>query len=123
MRMQSMVPPLGLQNCQTWRKLGWYATDICVKEISRLTDTARKGKFHEEAKSLRLPSHSVKIELLRSFSIPNLLKLYESATPHLQGLFKAIIGKKITESDEELVQRRQRNPDMVKFESSCIYLV
>ncbi|KAJ7809925.1 hypothetical protein B0H13DRAFT_1527812, partial [Mycena leptocephala] len=94
---------------------GWImskATDICVKETSRLTDTARKGKFYEEAKSLRLPSNSVKVELLRSFSIPNLLKLYDSATPHLQGLLKAIIGGKTTESDEELVQRRQRNPDM-----------
>ncbi|KAJ7914138.1 hypothetical protein B0H13DRAFT_2325579 [Mycena leptocephala] len=76
---------------------GWImskATDLCVKEASRLTDTARKGKFNEEAKSLRLPSHSVKIELLRSFSILNLLKLYDSATPHLQGLLKAIIGEK-----------------------------
>jgi hypothetical protein len=46
---------------------GWImskATDICVKETSWLTDTARKGKFYEEAKSLRLPSHSVKVELV-----------------------------------------------------------
>jgi hypothetical protein len=40
---------------------GWImskAIDICVKETTRLTDTARKGKFYEEAKSLRLPSLS-----------------------------------------------------------------
>jgi hypothetical protein len=108
-----------LENVSISRWIMSKATDLCVKEASRLTDTARKGKFNEEAKSLCLPSHSVKIEQLRSFSVPNLLKLYDSTTPHLQGLLKAIIGTKAAESDEELVQRRQRNPDMVKFESFC----
>ncbi|KAJ7850313.1 hypothetical protein B0H14DRAFT_2237597, partial [Mycena olivaceomarginata] len=101
-----------LENVYIARWIMSKATDLCVKEASPLTDAARQGKFNEEAKSLCLPSHSVKIELLRSFSVPNLLKLYESTTPHLQGLLQAIIGKKATESDEELVQRRQRNPDM-----------
>ncbi|KAJ6578557.1 hypothetical protein B0H19DRAFT_1063025 [Mycena capillaripes] len=83
------------------------ATDICVKEVSRLTDTARKGEFYEDAKSLRLPSHSVKIELLCSFSVQKLLRLYDHATPYLQGLLKAIVGNKTADSEEDLVQRRQ----------------
>ncbi|KAJ7908049.1 hypothetical protein B0H13DRAFT_1524907, partial [Mycena leptocephala] len=88
------------------------ATDLCVKEASRLTDTARNGNFFEEAKQLRQPASSVKIQCLRTFSIPALLRIYESATHHLQALLKAIIGKKTTDSEGDLVQRRQRNPDM-----------
>ncbi|KAJ7272029.1 hypothetical protein B0H12DRAFT_1044160, partial [Mycena haematopus] len=35
------------------------AAEICSREVSQLTDTASKGDYWEEAKSLRLSSHSV----------------------------------------------------------------
>ncbi|KAK6977836.1 hypothetical protein R3P38DRAFT_3516053 [Favolaschia claudopus] len=88
------------------------ATDICVKEASRITDTSRRRKFHAEAQSLRLTCKSIKIQHLQSFSVPGLLQLYERTTPHLQSLLQAIIGKKAPDSEEELSQIRVRNPDM-----------
>ncbi|KAJ7675135.1 hypothetical protein B0H17DRAFT_1207875 [Mycena rosella] len=50
---------------------------------------------------------------MQTFSIPDLLLLYERCTPHLQKLFKAVIGKDSppAEADESVV-RCQRNPDM-----------
>ncbi|KAK6991878.1 hypothetical protein R3P38DRAFT_2571701 [Favolaschia claudopus] len=69
------------------------STDLCVKEASRLTDTARKGAFSGDALSLRLPSHSVEIQHLRSFSVSHLLVIYERATPHLQSILRAEADK------------------------------
>ncbi|KAJ7933501.1 hypothetical protein B0H13DRAFT_1856009 [Mycena leptocephala] len=69
------------------------ATDLCVKEASRLTDTARNGNF------LKRPNNFASQPLQSRFNVCALLK--------------AIIGKKTTDSEGDLVQRRQRNPDMI----------
>lgn len=74
---------------------------------------AARGPYLEEAMYLRVPANSVKIELLQSFSIPNLLLLYEHATAHLQKFLKAVIGKDSPLSSDKSMVRSQRNPDMV----------
>ncbi|KAK6964724.1 hypothetical protein R3P38DRAFT_2591652 [Favolaschia claudopus] len=89
------------------------STDLCVKEASRLTDTARKGAFSEDALSLRLASHSVKIQHLRSFSVSHLSMIYERAAPHLQTILRAVIGKQSPDSDS-IPERQQRDPDKVR---------
>jgi hypothetical protein len=43
------------------------ATEICGREVSWLTDNARKGPFHEKAKSLRIPANSMKVQLIKTF--------------------------------------------------------
>ncbi|KAJ7827097.1 hypothetical protein B0H13DRAFT_2374013 [Mycena leptocephala] len=89
------------------------ATAICTREVSQLTDRASKGDHFEDAKSLRIPANSVNIELLKSFSIPGLLQLYERTTSHLQKFLQAVIGKDSPPpSANESVVRSQRNPDM-----------
>ncbi|KAJ7245498.1 hypothetical protein C8J57DRAFT_1438306 [Mycena rebaudengoi] len=65
------------------------ATEICRREVSRLTEDAADGHYYEEAKSLRIPAASVSVNLLQSFSIPKLLLLYENAIPQLQKFLKA----------------------------------
>ncbi|KAJ7854783.1 hypothetical protein B0H13DRAFT_2254728 [Mycena leptocephala] len=89
------------------------ATAICTREVSQLTDRASRGDHFEDAKSLRIPANSVNIELLKSFSIPGLLQLYERTTSHLQKFLQAVIGKDSPPpSANESVVRSQRNPDM-----------
>jgi hypothetical protein len=90
------------------------ATEICGREVSWLTDNARKGPFHEKAKSLRIPANSMKVQLLKTFSIPGLLELYEHTTTHLQKFLKDVIGKEplAPEAGDSGVRVR-RNPDLV----------
>ncbi|KAJ7246764.1 hypothetical protein C8J57DRAFT_1674982 [Mycena rebaudengoi] len=89
------------------------AAAICTWEVRWLTDEASNGHFFEEAKSLRVPANSVKLDLLQSFSIPKLLLLYERTTPHLQKFLKTVIGKDSPPPGaDESVVRCQRNPDM-----------
>ncbi|KAJ7048514.1 hypothetical protein C8F01DRAFT_1190212 [Mycena amicta] len=88
------------------------ATMICARKVSQLTDRASRGQHGEDAKYLRVPARSINIDLLRSFSVPRLLSLYERTTPRLQGFLKAVIGKDTPPSADEDVVWSQRNPDM-----------
>ncbi|KAK6984254.1 hypothetical protein R3P38DRAFT_2806622 [Favolaschia claudopus] len=94
-----------LSNIQKTQEAG----EICAKEATCLTETARKGPFYAEALALRLPSQSVTVEHLKSFSVRGLLQVYEGVTPNLQTLLKAVIQKQNPDSD---LERQQRNPDM-----------
>ncbi|KAJ7769808.1 hypothetical protein B0H16DRAFT_1776625, partial [Mycena metata] len=69
------------------------ATTICTREVSGLTDRASKGDHFEDAKHLRVHANSITVKQLQSFSVPQLLMLYERATPQLQKFLKAVIGK------------------------------
>ncbi|KAK7052375.1 hypothetical protein R3P38DRAFT_3595082 [Favolaschia claudopus] len=100
------------KTCHDPTLTGWIiskAGEICAKEATCLTDTARKGPFYAEALALRLPSQSVTVEHLKSFSVRGLLQVYERVTPNLQTLLKAVIQKQNPDSD---LERQQRNPDM-----------
>ncbi|KAJ7726144.1 hypothetical protein DFH07DRAFT_782810 [Mycena maculata] len=79
------------------------ATLICTKE----------GKYYEEAKFLRVPAHSVNVQILQSFSVPGLLQVYEKTTSHLQKFLKAVIGKDSPPPGaDDSTGRCQHNPDM-----------
>ncbi|KAJ7156078.1 hypothetical protein C8R43DRAFT_1096270 [Mycena crocata] len=89
------------------------AISICGREVSFLTNQASNGKHFDDARSLRLPANAVKVELLQTFSVPDLLVVYERTTVQLQKFLKAVIGKDAPPvgADESMI-RCQRNPDM-----------
>ncbi|KAJ7174157.1 hypothetical protein C8R43DRAFT_1102631 [Mycena crocata] len=89
------------------------AISICGREVSFLTNQASNGKHFDDARSLRLPANAVKVELLQTFSVPDLLVVYEQTTVQLQKFLKAVIGKDAPPvgADESMI-RCQRNPDM-----------
>ncbi|KAK7015297.1 hypothetical protein R3P38DRAFT_3321629 [Favolaschia claudopus] len=96
-----------------------HAGEICAKEATCLTETARKGPFYAEALALRLPSQSVTVEHLKSFSVRRLLQVYEGVTPNLQTLLKAVIQKQNPDSD---LERQQRNPGRTMITSMLLNL-
>jgi hypothetical protein len=114
--LETIVGAKGTRNQTVSDWIIGQATEICRREVSRLTEDAADGHYYEEAKSLRIPAASVSVNLLQSFSIPKLLLLYENATPQLQKFLKAVIGKEPPplEAANSTVHG-SRNPDLVRF--------
>jgi hypothetical protein len=50
------------------------AAAICAQEASFLTDTASQGPYYQ-ALTLCVPAHSLDVQQLRAFSVPDLLAL------------------------------------------------
>ncbi|KAJ7349601.1 hypothetical protein DFH08DRAFT_806951 [Mycena albidolilacea] len=94
-------------NIRTW--IMEKAAIICSQEASSLTDRAFGGRHYEDALYLRAPTHSLTVQRLKSFSVPQLLIIYECTTPRLQTFIKAVIGKNPTQT----ASRSARNPNMV----------
>lgn len=94
-------------NIRTW--IMEKAAIICSQEASSLTDRAFGGGHYEDALYLRAPAHSLTVQRLKSFSVPQLLIIYERTTPRLQTFIKAVIGKNPTQT----ASRSARNPNMV----------
>ncbi|KAJ7017268.1 hypothetical protein C8F04DRAFT_979707 [Mycena alexandri] len=82
------------------------AADICGREASWLTDLASKGPNFSDAEFLRVKAKDVRVDMVHSFRIHDLLDRYERTLPRLQRILKVVIGK--TEPKHEA----SRNPDM-----------
>ncbi|KAJ7679456.1 hypothetical protein DFH06DRAFT_1078921 [Mycena polygramma] len=82
------------------------AADICAREASWLTDQASKGPNFADAEFLRVKATDLRVGMLHSFRIQDLLDRYERTLPRFQQLLKAVIGK------TEPKHPTSRNPDM-----------
>lgn len=86
------------------------AAEECEKECSYLTDRAAAGPHSTTAEALKVPVHTVKVSHVREFRFPVLLDRYEKATPYLQCILKAAIGK-----EGRPTHASSRNPDDVRI--------
>ncbi|KAJ6610216.1 hypothetical protein B0H10DRAFT_437356 [Mycena sp. CBHHK59/15] len=82
------------------------AAEICTRETSWLTDQASKGPNYSDAVFLHVKATDMKVEMLHSFRIRELLDRYERTLPQFQRLLKVVIRK------TEPVHTGSRDPDM-----------
>jgi hypothetical protein len=93
------------------------AAEICGKEASWLTDQASKGPNYSDAEFLRVKATDMRVEMLQSFRIRDLLDRYDRTLPHLQHILKVVIGK------TEPKHSGSRNPDMVRIPILCCFYI
>ncbi|KAJ7476787.1 hypothetical protein FB451DRAFT_1132116 [Mycena latifolia] len=66
---------------------------IGAKELSHLTDRAAQGPHYEVAKTLRITTQGVNVQLVTDFRLRNLTRTYDAVLPNVGRFLKAIIGK------------------------------
>ena len=98
----------GLRGSETSDLVVNMAGDVCAREASRLTERASRSRQTEDANFFRVVSKRLTVDMVKSFSIPDLTQRYARLTPHLQCILKAVISK---EGKPEL--EGSRNPDDV----------
>ncbi|KAJ6618595.1 hypothetical protein B0H10DRAFT_2374599 [Mycena sp. CBHHK59/15] len=111
--LETAIGEQGMQDPDVGDWIMACATELCSREVTQLTTRASEGPYFADAQYLRVPANVINIDLLQSFSVPGLLKLYERCTTWLQTFLKAVVGKDSPPSRaDESAARCQRNPDM-----------
>ena len=67
--------------------------EVIEHQCSWLTDRASEGPHYKDATFLRVHSERVTVSMAREFELGKLTSLYLRATPRLQRIFRAAIGK------------------------------
>ncbi|KAJ6572935.1 hypothetical protein B0H10DRAFT_1839026 [Mycena sp. CBHHK59/15] len=91
--LETAIGEQGMQDPDVGDWIMARATELCSREVTQLTTRASEGPYFADAQYLRVPANAINIDLLRSFSVSGLLKLYERCTTRLQTFLRAVIGK------------------------------
>ncbi|KAJ7626744.1 hypothetical protein B0H17DRAFT_1188009 [Mycena rosella] len=114
--LETAIGDQGMQDPDIGDWIMAHATEMCSREVTQLTTRASEGPHFADAQYLRVPANAINIDLLQSFSVPGLLKLYEQCTTWLQTFLKAVIGRDSPPpGSDESAARCQRNPDMTNL--------
>ncbi|KAJ7667161.1 hypothetical protein B0H17DRAFT_1162454 [Mycena rosella] len=87
--LETAIGDQGMQDPDIGDWIMAHATELCSREVTQLTTRASEGPHFADAQYLRVPANAINIDLLQSFSVPGLLKLYERCTTWLQTFLKA----------------------------------
>ncbi|KAF8172863.1 hypothetical protein K438DRAFT_1611637 [Mycena galopus ATCC 62051] len=91
------------------------AAAICAQEASFLTDRASRSPYFPAAMTLCVPANSLSVQRLQTFSVLDMLALYDHTTPHIQAILGAVIRKIGPQANSvHSKSRTTHNPDLAR---------